>query len=41
VAFFVFRERVSFLLSAMIKAMAKMNDITSLISEAQSMVTML
>ena len=32
---------VIFLVSAMIKAMAKTNDITSLIKEAQSMVTML
>ena len=41
VAFFVFRERVSFLLSAFIKITAKMNDITSLIREAQSIVTIL
>ena len=39
--FFVFRERVSFLLSAFIKITAKMNDITSLIRDAQSIVTIL
>ena len=39
--FFVFHERVNFLLSAMIKATAKMNEITSLIRETQSIVTIL